>query len=661
MALLLKPSEFKDKIKRAWQNYVERGIIDENTVRPIIRRSWKRCKLLNVDPYNGRGTIFLTDEKLKERRERRKEVIEIARPMMENLYKLVEGSGFVVIFGDEDGFLLEVIGDPEVVERGAGLNFVKGVNWSEKYVGTNAIGTTLVEDQPIQVVAAEHYCQYHHTWTCSAAPIHDPDGRLIGMLNMSGHYSKVHSHTLGMVVAAVQSIENQLRVKRESEKVFNLNEYLKATFQSITEGLISLDEKGYISDLNFIAEKMLGVKAKSLLGKHVSETVIKGLDLEEILMTGKGYMDRQMSIDVNGQTMYFTVTARTIIDKNCNVIGVVTSLREMKRITKLVHKVVGAQANFKFNDIIGESRQIKDCIKLGILAAKSSSNLLIEGESGTGKELFAQAVHNASLRNSGPFVAINCAAIPRELLESELFGYESGSFTGAHKEGRPGKFELADGGTILLDEIGDMPLELQAKLLRVLQEKSITRIGGLKAIPVNVRVIAVTNRDLAKEVKNKNFRSDLYYRLNVLYIKIPPLRKRREDIPLLIQHFLNKNRQKLATNKKIRFSREAVDILENYNWPGNVRELENVIERAVNIVEGDLITQEHLPDYLITDFKEKPSVDQINPLEETEKNMILNALKSYKGNISKAARALGIGRTTLYRKIKKYNLAVESN
>jgi len=660
MAVFLKPSEFKEQIERAWKNYVERGIIDDNIVRPIIQRSWKRCRSLNVDPYDGRGAVFLAEDELRKRRIRRKEVIEIAEPLMKSLYQLVKGSGFVVILGDEEGFLLEVIGDPEVVERGAGLNFRKGVNWSERYVGTNAIGTTLVEDQPVQVVAAEHYCLYHHTWACSAAPIHDPNGKLVGMLNMSGNYSKVHSHTLGMVVAAVQSIENQIRVKRESEKVFNLNEQLKATFQSIAEGLISLDENGYVSDLNFIVEKMLGLKAKSLIGKHVSETIIKNLGLEEVLATGKGYIDKQMSIDVGGQTLYFTITAKTTLDKDCKVIGVVTTLREMKRNTKLVQKFIGAQANFMFNDIIGKSEKIKDCIKLGFLTAKSNSNLLIEGESGTGKELFAQAIHNASLRNGGPFVAINCAAIPRELLESELFGYESGSFTGALKEGRPGKFELADGGTILLDEVGDMPLELQAKLLRVIQEKSITRIGGMKAIPVNVRVIAVTNRDLASEVRKKNFRSDLYYRLNVLYIKLSPLRERREDIPPLIHHFVAKDRQKPAVNDEIRFSDKAMDALVKYNWPGNIRELENVVERAINIAQGNLITTKHLPDNLLSEFKRKPLMDQINPLEETEKNMIINALKSCGGNISKTAKKLGIGRTTLYRKIKKYNIDIES-
>lgn len=660
MEVFTKHSNFKEQIKRGWKDYVERGIIDSNIVRPIIQRSWKRCRSLNVDPHNGRGTVFLGEGQLRERIIRREQVIEIAKPMMKSIYQLVKGSGFVVIFGDEEGFLLEIIGDPEVVKRGTGLNFIKGVNWSEKYVGTNAIGTTLIEVQPIQVVAAEHYCIHHHTWTCSAAPIHDAGGKLVGMLNMSGHYSKVHSHTLGMVVAAVKSIENQLRVKRESEKAFNLNEHLKATFQSITEGLVCLDETGHVSDLNFIAEKMLDIKAGSLIGKHVSQTIIKSLGLEKVLTTRRGYIDKQMSIDIAGRIVYFTMTAKAILDKDCKVIGVVTTLREMKRNTKLVQKFIGAQANFTFSDIVGKSKSIKDCIKLGLLAAKSSSNLLIEGESGTGKELFAQAIHNAGFRKGGPFVAINCAAIPRELLESELFGYESGTFTGAQKEGRPGKFELGDGGTILLDEVGDMPLELQVKILRVLQDKRITRIGSIKSVPVNVRVIAVTNRDLGKEVRKKNFRDDLYYRLNVLYIKLPPLRKRREDIPLLIGHFVAKNTQKQKISKKISFTQESINIFAKYNWPGNTRELENVVERAVNMVEGNVITVKHLPDYLLSGFSETSAGIQINSLVETEKNMIINALKRCEGNISKTAKILGIGRTTLYRKIKKHNIKIEA-
>jgi transcriptional regulator with PAS, ATPase and Fis domain len=281
------------------------------------------------------------------------------------------------------------------------------------------------------------------------------------------------------------------------------------------------------------------------------------------------------------------------------------------------------------------------------------------GESGTGKEIVAQAIHNASSRKSGPFLGINCAALPRGLIESELFGYTEGAFTGAKKGGNPGKFELADGGTLFLDEIGEMPLDVQAILLRVLQENSIVRIGGREIIPINVRIIAATNKNLLDQVKMGHFRNDLFYRLNVLTITIPPLRERSEDITILSYHFLDKVNQRLGKNVSV-ISDEVLRLFYNYNWPGNARELQNIIERSVNITNGNTVLPSSLPDYVLNTAKLSngnyvPLSDLLS-ISEYEKQLIVSLLHKHQGNRAKVAKHLGISRSTLYRKFKEYNI-----
>ena len=289
-------------------------------------------------------------------------------------------------------------------------------------------------------------------------------------------------------------------------------------------------------------------------------------------------------------------------------------------------------------------------------AAKSDSNVLILGESGTGKELFAHSIHNDSKRSMGVFIKVNCAAIPAELLESELFGYEEGSFTGAKKGGKIGKFEAADGGTIFLDEIGELPLHMQVKLLRVLQEREVERVGSTRSIPIDVRIIAATNRNLEEMVEKGEFRLDLYYRLKVMTIVVPKLSERSEDIPKLVHHFLRKY-QKLMNKQIEGISDRALRILNSYSWPGNIRELENSIERALNMVdEIEMITSDHLPEE-IRGYKGPSSTLTLNEvMEETERHTIINYLEVMNGNKSETAKALGISRTTLYEKMKKYGL-----
>jgi len=326
----------------------------------------------------------------------------------------------------------------------------------------------------------------------------------------------------------------------------------------------------------------------------------------------------------------------------------------MKRLKKFVSRFVGARATYTYEDLIGQNNLFLSTVAFAKKASQSISNVLLIGESGTGKEIFAQAIHNSSNRRNNPFLAVNCAALPRNLIESELFGYADGAFTGAKKGGNPGKFELADGGTLFLDEIGEMPLEFQAVLLRVLQENSITRIGGGKLIPVDVRIIAATNKKLEEEIKMGHFREDLYYRLNVLRIAIPPLRERPDDIVFLAEHFLQKLNQRLNKNV-LEISKDALDLLVRYHWPGNAREMQNVLERAINNITGNVITVADLPVSIRNTLEEKEATTLV-PLEHYEKELIASLLRKNKGNKSKVAKALGISRTTLYRKITEYRI-----
>lgn len=324
---------------------------------------------------------------------------------------------------------------------------------------------------------------------------------------------------------------------------------------------------------------------------------------------------------------------------------------------KSVRKIAQGRAIYTFDKIIGKSKNFVSIVEYAKKISDSTSTVLITGESGTGKEVFAQAIHNSSSRRDKVFIAVNCGAIPSNLIESELLGYEEGAFTGAKKGGNAGKFEMAHGGTIFLDEIGEMSLETQVRLLRVIEEGVVSRVGGSKQIPVDVRIIAATNKDLQEEVNKGNFRKDLFYRLNVIPLGLPPLRERKEDIPILVDYYMARISKKL-NKKKFNIDNRVMKKFLEYEWPGNIRELENVIELIVNT--------EKIPDYILKIHKtsvvakNKATESSINfesmKLEDVEKNHIIKVLKTFSGNISLAAKAMGIGRNTLYRKMEKYHI-----
>lgn len=574
----------------------------------------------------------------------------MSKPIMEGIYSMVSGSGFAIMLADKEGYIIEVIGDKDIMDRANELNFLKGELWTENIVGTNAIGTALYLNKPIQTIGAEHYGKKQHSWTCSASPIYDEDNNLIGCINMSGNYYDAHSHTLGIVTAAAKSIQNQLALTL-SYKLLNI------TFDSIAEGMIVVNEDLSIKKVNGRALKILNTSLDNSIKTNI-EKILKDIDFYELLNENKrlNNIECDFYIDFNRIKCVASITTLNTHGKNT---GFVITFNEAKKVHKLVNKVVGYKAQYKFEDIITENEKMKNMISFAKKISKTDCNILIEGESGTGKELVAQSIHNFSERKNGPFVAINCASIPRELVESELFGYEKGAFTGASKEGHPGKFELADGGTIFFDEIGELPLDTQSKLLRVLDNGKITRVGGTYEKQLDVRVIGATNRILKNEINKKNFREDLYYRLSVMNINTIPLRERIDDINVLVNHFVEKLNYKNKCNN-VKISHTYIHELKKYDWPGNIRELRNIIERDYYLSENNLISINRLDSIYRFKDEEENKTKEIMPLECLEKKAIEDAIQKCNGNILMASKLLNIGRSTLYRKINKYNIMYQN-
>lgn len=453
----------------------------------------------------------------------------------------------------------------------------------------------------------------------------------------------------------IRNIDHEKRKEEYEKRIITINNQLTSTLESISEGVIAINPDGFITQINSQAVEMIEAKNKQVIGKDISIILNCGDYFRQIMSSGKKIDDMEMTFNTSSGPLNFIISVTPFKSDEDTADGLVITLKEKKLVQKLVNRMTGSKARFTFESIIGKSEKIMEAIKIARVAANSSSHALLLGESGTGKEMFAQAIHNHSDRCEGPFIAINCGALPRGLIESELFGYEGGSFTGARREGHPGKFELADGGTIFLDEIGDMPMESQANLLRVLQNKEILRIGGKKTKQIDVRIIAATNKDLETGIRNQTFRDDLYYRLNVLSVPIPPLRERVEDIELLTEYFINKYNAFLK--KKIEgVSPEAYQALFRYTWPGNIRELENIVERAVNITLQNYILLSDLPSHIVTYCGESPNIISNFPdnigIRKFAYDLMINYMKANEGNIRKTATQMGLSRTTLYRKLK---------
>lgn len=641
--------------KKIWTNFLRTDRVDDPRFNRQILQSWQRCRRAEVDPVKGMGEKFLPVKELTHASEH---LIALAKPIMDTLYHCVKGSKFIIVLADRKGYILNTVGGLKELKQADRLRFGPGASWEEECVGTNAIGTALALGHPVQVTGTEHYCESHHLWTCSTSPIRNQDGEVIGFMDISGPRELASAHQLGLIVAAAHAVEDRIVLEESCGKLYDINKYLEAILNSVSEGIIAVNGKGMITGINTVAAKAFGRRPSEVIGKILNPFIKHQGRLVDFFSTrAAGFTKEEIILNLPDQEAAFAATANPVFSEKKDNNGFVITFSPATKSCFQVPPSMGTLVQFRFEDIIGESKSIRHSMDTARRVAPGPSSVLILGESGTGKELFAQAIHSASDFRSGPFVSLNCGAIPRELIQSELFGYAEGAFTGAKRGGRCGKFEMANGGTLFLDEIGDMPLEMQISLLRALEERAIVPVGGKNAIPVHVRIIAATNKSLFEEVSKGRFREDLYYRLNVISIALPPLRAREGDVRLLARYWVERISRKMGLERKA-LTPEAMGLLEGYHWPGNIRELVNAIEHAVNMSGGAEIDVQHLPQALININPERPGQGRegIMPLGAVEKDAIRKALLFYDGNVTRASKALGIGRNTLYDKMKKYGI-----
>ena len=575
-----------------------------------------------------------------------------ASPIMEEYEAAVADAGGVLLLVDPDGRLLGTAGAQELV---ADLGLVPGMDLSENGIGTNAVGLCLVTREPCCVIGAEHYARAFGGIAACGAPLSGGKFRFLGVFAAIFPLARWSPAASALLTSLAANINHR----------HHINDLLKdqeTTLELLNDSVLILNSDGNIKAANAHARRLLNIggEEKIALGP-IANFVRDGAPFQEILKNGRRVEDRECSLDIGGETRRVLLSAEFIPEGK----GIVCTLTEVERVERLAARTTGGKAVYRFTDIIGTSDAIVHAVDLARMAAQSDITTLLLGESGTGKELFAHAVHNGSSRRRGPFITINCGALPRELVQSELFGYEAGAFTGAVRNGKAGKFELADKGTIFLDEIGEMPFDAQTNLLRLIQNREVSRLGSTASKTVDVRIIAATNRNLQTAMESGAFRSDLYYRLGVFAINVPSLRSRPPDIGLLAEHFLARSVNRLG--RRIRgFTHEAMQMLLRYPWPGNIRELENVVEYAVNICTGPYIQAGDLPVTVSGGAgaaalrppqpPAAPPDAEAPTLYQLERNAIVEVLARFNGNMSVAAEELGIARSALYSKLARFGI-----
>lgn len=641
--------------------------IKPGLVRPVILESWIRSRDEFGVPFNMPTKTVISKAEIKKRQQERRKLCDIAVPIMESLYDFTTGSGFLSTLADEDAILLKILGDDEIRFKVAEENLMmEGSRRNERQVGTNAIGTALEIGRPVQVFAGEHYYPLDPKWICSGAPIFNSSGEPIGVFCLTGLRDRVSFHTLGMAAAAAKAISQQFAMKMAFDTLERFQSQMKIIVEAVPDGIMMVNREMEILQANRKAELLLNLPSSEIIGKKFHD--IFGQDSLDAGNLREEIRERTVTLGQEKSRQHFILDVRVGGAEES-----VVTFQKAEALRKKVNRVIGSNAYFTFDDLIGHSPGISNAIALAKIAAENTTKVLISGESGTGKELFAQAIHNAGKRREGPFIALNCGALPKSLIESELFGYARGAFTGARREGSSGKFELADGGTIFLDEIGDMPFDVQVNLLRVLQVKEVCRIGSNKSVKIDVRIIAATNKNLLDAIADNTFRSDLYYRLNVFNIHIPPLRERKSDIRPLAAYFLDKYSKSTGKMQRI-FSESAYKYLESLEWKGNVRELENLAELAVHVSRNDIIdvdflcrltagrqhqTAAVLPESEIVSnppATPQKKISELSLKRRDEKQIIETALRTTSGNVQKAAALLEVSRRTLYRKMRVLNI-----
>ncbi|MEW9668219.1 sigma-54-dependent Fis family transcriptional regulator [Ammoniphilus sp. 3BR4] len=609
------------------------GAFDLSRLNQRIVESWYRSRTADVNPYLEKGKQILTDEFFLAQKEKNFLLMNSAGPHLSKIGQFARDMGMMALVIDPEGYVLSIKGREDVLNQAKEINFVEGVRWSEGEVGTNAIGTALQAEEAILVTGTEHYSIASHQWSCAAAPIRDQSGKLLGVLDLSCPVERAHPYMLGMVVSAAYIIEQEISLCLRNFDKELINQTID--FMESIQPLLICNTAGDVVGAS----------------KPIRLQVPNWSCMKEGHFPAYGYHS-QLRIPVFSKTNGFLLGYCIHLnnDKGKNADSVYVSKRK----------------EFEFKGEAGVSLSFQRTLDELKPVAPTDASVYILGETGTGKEVIAQSIHENSPRKNGPFIAVNCGAIPKELMESELFGYVEGAFTGARRQGYKGKFEQANRGTLFLDEIGEIPPPMQVALLRVLQERKVTPIGSHKEIPLDIRIITATHRDLRQLVNEGKFREDLFYRLHVYPIYVPPLRERKEDIPHIIQFFCEKNQWDMT------FAPEVIDWLHTYHWPGNIRELLNVLERLYILSQGEmkepsqvlqwLASQNRVePALAVTTTKEIPEsaadpAAALSAREKIQKELMIDALQKSKGNVTLAAKLLGMPRSTFYKKIQKFQL-----
>ncbi|HEU0223217.1 MAG TPA: sigma-54-dependent Fis family transcriptional regulator [Paracoccaceae bacterium] len=655
------PSEFDERaIMRAWEAFVTgetRPPARGAPVRSVILDSWSRSASSGISALSRAAPIADARSEVERLKRANEDLCLAARGAFAELERLLVGTEAMLVLTDRDGVIIETIGDAKTLEEGRRIHLEVGGVWDESVIGTNGIGTALRSGKPVYVHGAEHFCAGIKSWTCAGAPILDPfDHSVMGLVDLSGPTQIFQRHNTALIAAAAGEIQRALAEQQSREHARLLEAYIDARpSRAVGDGVLILDRLGRV--IYSSATLAAGTAGHAARGHGVGRRL---LELSENMSEAEIAAALPETLRPSGVKL---------LKFGGRLGGAALILPSPRRAgpprpaAEITPRPGTGEKPFV---IIGESEPLLKAVELARRAGRAGASVLIQGETGVGKELFARLVHAEGRRSSAnPFIAINCGAIARDLFGAELFGHVAGAFTGAAREGKPGKFELADGGVLCLDEIGEMPLDLQPYLLRVLEQRAVYRIGDSKRRPVDVRLVAMTNRDLRREVDAGRFRRDLFYRISTLTIEVPHLRQRGRDIELLAEHFNGKISAE-AGAEPLRIPGEVMEMLRAYPWPGNVRELRNLIERLHFLVPDREVRLSDLPPELFDaeaphDAAAAAAIENGSDpggfsLETVERQAIMRAISAAGGNMSSVARALGISRPTLYRKIKLYGI-----
>lgn len=641
------------RIRESWESFLKNGGSSPDSLRCVVEDSWKRCAGANVDPsINQAGSplaapdVFILKHQLRD-------LLEASKPVMVLARDFLSETGTVMVLTDQEGIVLEVEGDGSAMGPAEKVHLLPGANWNEVQCGTNAIGTAISLGQPVQIHSEEHFCEGIKRWTCSAAVIRDPvHGQVLGVIDVSGLSKNYSRHSLSLVVATANRIESFLAKNELKFRIRLMDRTIAQLTAADGSGAILVDRHGFPIKLNENAPALL-----TSLGCRIDLNMpdrIRGIATDGEPVSSKEALPDWLKAE----------WVEPIFD-NGERVGSVVRVPNRSSKYRVTSAPVSSRpetaAKLVFPGAKGSSPELRQAIDKATQLAKSRVPILLLGETGVGKEVFAQGIHALSKNCDGPFVALNCGGLSRELLASELFGHVEGAFTGSRRGGVAGKIEAADGGTLFLDELGEMPLDMQPHFLRVLEDGQIFRLGDTKPRQVRFRLIAATNRDLRQEVAEGRFRIDLFYRVSVTSIRIPALRDRQGDIKELARSFVRQLCEVHEVDEKM-FDPQALERMAQYAWPGNVRELRNAIEGLVLTVPGDVIGPDDLPpEFLLEanearDLGDEVPVANLSGLAKSEFEQICKVLRETSGNATLAAKQLGIAKSTLYLKLKKYSL-----